>query len=77
MTHRLPHGLTLHTLDTVGNPLDVSLGIVTDMQGRQRMALTVGEDGPTALLNYDDGTGPNILPFAHRTLADLIRNSTS
>jgi hypothetical protein len=76
MTHRLPQELVLHTEDTLGTPVDVAFGIVTDAKGRQRMALTIGEDGPTAVLNYDDGTGPNLLPIARRTLATLIRNGT-
>lgn len=72
---RLPHQQILSTTDTVGQPLDVILGIVIDNDGRRRMSITIGDDGPTALLVCADGTGPDLLPIAHRVHNEL-RNTT-
>lgn len=76
MTQVFPHELTLHTTDSLGRDIDLKFGFVTDVQGKRRMAVTIGENGPSAMLNFDDGTGPNLLPIARRTLAELIRTGT-
>lgn len=75
MNDRLPQGVTIHTTDALGEPLDITLGIVHDLDGKSRLGLCVGESA-TAMLNYDDGTGPNILPLTRRKLAQLIREGT-
>lgn len=76
MNEQLPHGIIVHTTDSLGNALDVEIGIVHDNNGDRRLSLRIG-DGPTAMLVHDDGTGPNLLPALRRVYAKLIRTGPS
>lgn len=69
---------TVRAIDTTGKPLDVTVGVTTDHRGLLRMAVGIGdvrqpESGPTALLGFDDGTGPSFIALCRQMLADMIK----
>ena len=70
----------IKAFDSAGKQIEVSVGLTRDAEGHLRMALAVGDvrdpehSGPTAMLGFDDGTGPELIKLLRLTLADLIKH---